>query len=77
MKRKREFEPFFSNKKLKIDNNVYYNIPDVIVNKKRKYESDETENLFNNKKRCLFDISKYNDKTENYTRYRRDILIYT
>lgn len=73
MKRKREFEPFFSNKKLKLDNNV----DNVVYNKKRKYESDETENLFNNKKICLFDISKCNEKTENYNRYRRDILIYT
>jgi hypothetical protein len=71
MKRKREFEPFLSNKKLKLDNNE-----NVYTNKKRKYESDESQK-FNNKKICLFDISKCNDKIENYTRYRRDILIYT
>jgi len=71
MKRKREFEPFLSNKKLKLDNNE-----NVYTNKKRKYESDQNQK-FNNKKICLFDISKCNDKIENYTRYRRDILIYT
>ena len=72
MKRKREFEPFFSNKKLKLDNNLNN------YNKKRKYESDENDqNSFNNKKVCLYDLSSRNDKSENYTRYRRDILIYT
>ena len=73
MKRKRDFELFLTNKKLKLD----IDTTSLNTNKKRKYESNETENLFNNKKRCLFDISKCNDKTENYTRYRRDILIYT
>ena len=73
MKRKREYEPFFSNKRLKTENNV--DTTDIFNNKKRKYERDE--NLFNNKKLCLIDISLRNDIYENYTRYRRDILIYT